>query len=206
VIPSDPRWKRRADARPDEILDAALALFMERGFDATRMEDVAKRAGLSKAGVYLYFDGKEALLKALIVREVGPVARHAEAMATAGAAEPEQTLRAIAGFVVGRISDPRIFAVPHLVISIATRFPDIARFYREEVIDRARGAIGAIVKAGVAKGEFRDIDPDIAVRLLVGPFMFEALWRHVFAGEPGIRNADDVLDLTLALLRREQRR
>lgn len=197
------RWKRRSDARPDEILDAALDLFVEKGFDAARMEDVARRAGLSKAGVYLYFDSKEALLKALIVREVAPVAQRAEVMATAGAADPEQALRMIAGFVVSRLSDTRVFSVPHLVISIASRFPEIAQFYRAEVIDRARMAVMSIVRAGVAKGDFREIDPDIAVRLLVGPFMFEALWRHVFAGEPGIRDANAVLDLTLSLLKKE---
>ena len=200
------RWKRRADARPDEILDAALDLFVEKGFDAARMEDVAKRAGLSKAGVYLYFDSKEALLRALIVREVAPVAQRAEAMATAGAADPEQALRMIAGFVVSRLSEARVFSVPRLVISISNRFPEIAQFYRAEVIDRARTAVAAIVRAGIAKGDFRDIDPDIAVRLIVGPFMFEALWRHVFAGEPGIRDANAVLDLTLSLLKKETAR
>lgn len=197
------RWKRRSDARPDEILDAALDLFVEKGFDAARMEDVAKRAGLSKAGVYLYFDSKEALLKALIAREVAPIAQRAEAIAAAGAAEPEQALRMIAGFVVSRLSEARVFSVPRLVISISNRFPEIAAFYRVEVIDRARMAVGAIIRAGIAKGDFREIDPDIAVRLIVGPFMFEALWRHVFAGEPGIRDANAVLDLTLSLLRKE---
>jgi AcrR family transcriptional regulator len=202
----DPRWKRRADARPDEILDAALDLFVEKGFDAARMEDVARRAGLSKAGVYLYFDSKDALLKALITREVTPVAQRAEALAAAGTADPEQALRMIATFVVSRLADARVFAVPRLVISISNRFPEIAAFYRAEVIDRARLAVTTIIRAGIAKGDFRDIDPDIAVRLLVGPFMFEALWRHVFAGEPGIHDANAVLDLTLSLFRKEAAR
>lgn len=200
---SETRWKRRSDARPDEILDAALDLFVEKGFDAARMEDVAKKAGLSKAGVYLYFNSKVALLKALIVREVAPVAQRAEAMAAAGAAEPEQALRMIAGFVVSRLSDARVFSVPRLVISISNRFPEITKFYRVEVVDRARAAVVAIVRAGITRGDFREIDPDIAVRLLIGPFMFEALWRHVLAGEPGIRDADAMLDLTLSLLKKE---
>lgn len=200
---SEARWKRRSDARPDEILDAALDLFVEKGFDAARMEDVAKKAGLSKAGVYLYFNSKVALLKALIVREVAPVAQRAEAMAAAGAAEPEQALRMIAGFVVSRLSDARVFSVPRLVISISNRFPEITKFYRVEVVDRARAAVVAIVRAGIARGDFREIDPDIALRLLIGPFMFEALWRHVFAGEPGIRDANAMLDLTLSLLKKE---
>ncbi|MBT9447129.1 MAG: TetR/AcrR family transcriptional regulator [Hyphomonadaceae bacterium] len=200
------RRKRRAHARPDEILDAALAAFIEKGFDATRMEDVAARAGLSKAGVYLYFESKDALLKALIVREVAPIAQRAEALAIAGAEDPEATLRAIATLALSRLFDPRVFAVPHLLISISSRFPEIVAFYRAEVIERARGAITSIIRAGIAKGVFRDIDPDIAMRLFVGPFMFEALWRHVFAGEPGIRHSDDILDLILSMLRKEAAR
>lgn len=195
------RWKRRAHARPDEILDAALDAFIEKGFDAARMEDVAARAGLSKAGVYLYFESKDALLKALITREVAPVAQRAEALAVAGAADPEATLRAIATFALSRLLDPRVFAIPRLVISISNRFPDIATFYRTEVIDRARAALTSIIRAGVANGDFRDIDPEIALRMIVGPFMFEAMWRNVFAGEPGIRDANAVLDLTLGILK-----
>ena len=200
------RWKRRAHARPDEILDAALDAFVEKGFDAARMEDVAARAGLSKAGVYLYFESKDALLKALIVREVAPIAQRAEALAIAGVEDPEATLRAIATFALSRLFDPRVFAVPHLLISISNRFPDIVAFYRAEVIDRARGAITTIIRAGVAKGVFRDIDPDIAMRLFVGPFMFEALWRHVLGAEPCIRDPKAILDMIMAMLRKEDLR
>ncbi|MDZ4775230.1 MAG: TetR/AcrR family transcriptional regulator [Alphaproteobacteria bacterium] len=196
------RWRRRAKARPDEILNAALDSFLEKGFEAARMEDVAAKADLSKAGVYLYFESKEALLKALIVREVAPVAQRAEALAASGAADPEAALRMIAAFALSRLTDPRVFAVPRLVISISNRFPDIATFYKTEVIDRARAALTSIVRAGTARGVFRDIDPDIAVRLIIGPFMFEALWRHVFAGEPGITDADAVLDLVMGVLKR----
>jgi AcrR family transcriptional regulator len=196
------RWKRRAHARPDEILDAALDAFLEKGFDAARMEDVAVRAGLSKAGVYLYFESKDALLKALIVREVAPVAERAEALAAGGEADPETALRMIATFALSRLVDPRVFAIPRLVISISNRFPDIADFYRTEVIDRARAALTSIIRAGIAKGAFRDVDPEIALRIIVGPFMFEALWRNVFAGAPGIKDANAVLDLTLGSLKR----
>jgi AcrR family transcriptional regulator len=200
------RWKRRAHARPDEILDAALEAFVERGFDAARMEDVASRAGLSKAGVYLYFKSKDALLKALITREVAPIAAHAEALARAGVEDPEATLRMIARFAVARLLDPRVFAVPRLIVSISNRFPDIAAFYRAEVVDRARGAITTIIRAGIARGVFRDIDPDVAMRLFAGPFMFEALWRHVLAGEPGIADPDAILDTILSMLRKEDGR
>src|SRR3954469_24062736 len=86
------RWKRRAGARPDEILDAALAEFTERGFEAARMEDIAKRAGISKGGVYLYFPSKTALLEALIEAKVSPLARLAQTIAATGADDPMAAL------------------------------------------------------------------------------------------------------------------
>src|SRR5215469_10784815 len=91
------RWTRRADARPEEILDAALEEFTEKGFEAARMEDVAKRAGLSKAGVYLYFPSKIAVLEALIDAKVAPLARLVGTIAEHGAADPVMALRMMAG-------------------------------------------------------------------------------------------------------------
>src|SRR5260370_7750478 len=67
-----PRWQRRKQARPGEILTAALELFVERGFTATKLADVARRAGVTKGTVYLYFDGKEALLKAIVRQTIVP--------------------------------------------------------------------------------------------------------------------------------------
>src|SRR5215469_12534829 len=87
------RWTRRAEARPEEILEAALAEFTERGFEAARMEDIARRAGLSKAGVYLYFPSKDALLKALIDARMTPLVQQAIASGLANAADPKLALR-----------------------------------------------------------------------------------------------------------------
>ncbi len=199
---ADPRrWRRRAEARPDEILDAALAEFTAVGFDAARMEDVAKRAGVSKAAIYLYFESKAALLQALVLRAVGPVAARAEAMANAPVPDPEGALRAILGFALTQLSDPRVFAAPKIVLSIAIRFPEIAAFYRAEVIDRARAAIRTIVAAGIAQGQFKPIEPEAAVRLLMGPFLMEGLMRHIFETPPALADASAVLDVVFDGLR-----
>jgi AcrR family transcriptional regulator len=198
------RWRRRSGARPDEILDAALAEFEARGFDSARMEDIAVRAGLSKAGVYLYFDSKTALLEALIRREVAPVAARAEMIAHAGAADPPAALRTMATVVFAALSDPRVFAVPRLVLSVAGRFPDIAAVYRREVIDRARGALTTIVRAGIARGDFRELDPELVVRLLAGPMLMEALLRRVFNGDDIAVDPRDVVERVLAALAPER--
>lgn len=187
---SPARWKRRAAARPDEILDAALNVFVAAGFDAARMDDIAAQAGISKAGVYLYFDRKQALLRALITREVAPIAAQIAGLAEAGKADPEGALRAMAAAAMSRLNDPRLFAVPRLMISVSNRFPDIAAQYRTEVVERAASALAGLVAAGTARGVFRPVDPHLAVRAIIGPVMFAALWRHVLDG------ADPVLTQT----------
>jgi AcrR family transcriptional regulator len=202
--PSPARWRRRSGARPDEILDAALAEFEAQGFDAARVEDIATRAGISKAGVYLYFDSKAALLEALIVREVAPVAARAEAIAAAGSADPPAALRAIATMAFAALANPHIFAVPRLVLSVSNRFPEIAARYRAEVIDRARGALITIVRAGMARGDFRAVDAEAAVRVIVGPVMMEALLRHVFGARDIIVDPPALVELALSALRAER--
>lgn len=202
--PAETRWRRRAGARPDEILDAALAEFEAQGFDAARVEDIAARAGISKAGVYLYFDSKAALLEALILREVAPVAARAEAIAAAGSADPPAALQAIATMAFTALANPRIFAVPRLVLSVSNRFPGIAARYRAEVIDRARGALITIVRAGIDRGDFRPVDAEAAVRIIVGPVMMEALLRHVFGARDIIVDPPALVDLALSALRTER--
>lgn len=193
-------FRRRAHARPDEILDAALAVFETSGFDAARVEDVAARAGLSKAAVYLYFESKSALLQALIRRHVAPVAQAAAAMAAAGESDPVGTLRQLVGFVAHRLVDPSVFAVPRIVIGVAARFPDVATLYRTEVIDTARGALVRLIEAGIARGVFRQVDPATAAHALIGPLLFEGLRRHVFADPTVDADVPAVLDRQLAFV------
>lgn len=167
-------------ARADAILDAALTVFMQSGFDVARMDDVAKLAGLSKAGVYLYFPSKEAVLKALILREVkGPIVSKVALLDGVPAAD---ALRFISTLAHERMSDPRVAAVPRLVISIGGRYPDIVEFYRREVIETAMAAVLGVLRRGMASGEFRAVVPESVVPALIGPVLFAGLLRHVFGG------------------------
>jgi AcrR family transcriptional regulator len=181
---------RRPDARPDEILDAALNVFAAQGFDRARMEDIAAQAGLSKAGIYLYFTSKSELLRALIARTVAPVAQRAAALAHHGVADPVATLRAVVAMAAAALDDPGVIAVPRLVISAANSFPDVVDAYRAEVVDPMRRALRLLVESGVAKGVFAPIDPDEAVRLFMGPILFEALRRHVLRDTEAPRLTD----------------
>jgi AcrR family transcriptional regulator len=190
----EPRWRRRAEARPEEILEAALAEFTERGFEAARMEDIGKRAGLSKAGVYLYFPSKVALLEALIEARVSPLAAQAQTLAEAGEDDPLGALKLLARVAAHRISDPNVFAVPRLVIGLSGRFPEIAHYYRTHVVEKARGALEALLEAGMAKGQFRRVDVGAAVRAFIGPMFFEAMWMHVLRGESALKDPEKLIE------------
>ena len=194
------RWTRRAEARPEEILDAALAEFDERGFEAARMEDIGKRAGISKAAVYLYFPSKVALLKALIEAKVSPLANQAQTLAAVGQGDPLMALRMLAMAAAHRIADSRIFAVPRLVIGVSGRFPEIADYYRTHVVERARSALEALIEAGKAKGLIRDVDTAAIVRAFIGPLFFEAMWTHVLRGETALENPQKLIEQHFDLL------
>ncbi len=194
ALPAPRKWVRRADARPEEILDAALAEFTERGFDAARMEDVARRAGISKGGIYLYFESKQALLKALIEAKVAPIAHQAEALARSGGADPLAALRLLAHLTAARIADPKIIAVPRLVIGLSGRFPEIAEFYRAHVVEKARAALELLIESAIALGQFRPVDPRAVVRAFIGPLFFEAMWAHVLKGESALAAPEKLIE------------
>jgi len=192
--PAEPRWRRRAEARPEEILDAALEEFTARGFEAARMEDIAKRAGLSKAAIYLYFPSKVALLEALIEAKVGPLAKGVQTLSLSGAADPLMALRMMATMAAHRIADPGLFAVPRLVIGISGRFPEIAKYYREHVVEKARGALENLIEAAIAKGQIRLVDTNAVVRAFIGPLFFEAMWTHVLNGETALNEPQKLIE------------
>jgi AcrR family transcriptional regulator len=195
-------WRRRSEARPDEILDAALDEFIASGFDAARMDDIAARAGVTKGALYLYFEGKEAMLRALIEREVAPMVARLEALAEAPAPDPIELIRHAARMVSGALANPRLFAVPRLIVGISGRFPELAEFYRETVFARGRAVIAKLVQRGVELGQFRNVDPVAAARAMMGPIMVEVLWTHVLRGESELGRGQAWIDAQLDILLR----
>jgi AcrR family transcriptional regulator len=179
--PAPARRSRRKEARPAELLAAALDTFRARGFAATRMEDIAASAGVSKGTIYLYYPSKQAIFEALVRENLLP---KLEAMAAALAASPPGAavrLRLVIGAVRLATADPRIAALPRLVLAEAGNFPDLARFYRDEVIARGLGLLTGIIADGIASGEFRAVDPALAARLFFAPVVLAMLWRASFA-------------------------
>lgn len=173
---------RRKDARPAELLAAALDCFVEKGFAATRMEDIARRAGVAKGTFYLYFPSKEAVFEALVRETLLPRIATLEQSATMAGLGAEAKLRAILAMLGQVLADPKLVAIPKLVLAEAGNFPDMARFYRQEVIARGQALLNGLFREGVEKGEFRPLpDLDIMTRLFMGPVVLTALWQTTFA-------------------------
>jgi len=175
------RWRRRKDARPQEILEAALTVFAEKGFAAARMDDIAARAGVTKGTIYLYFNGKEALFKALLQETAEAKLGEFLALASAhqGPIAPflAQLLRSIGAFLV---TTDRV-VLPKIVITEAGNFPELARFHHDIVIARVLAFIASLIAKGQAQGEFRAVAPEHAARLFVAPILFLVIWRTTFA-------------------------
>src|SRR5262245_29156173 len=173
--------QRRAPAeRPGEILDAALALFVEKGFAATRLDDVAERAGLSKAAIYLYFENKTALFQGVVRQAIAANLGTVEAMVVTYRGPVADLLPRILEFMASRIEQTPLAAVAKLVISESRAFPEIGRFYLKEVIGRGLPLLEALISRGIAQGEFRKVDPALTVRSIVGAMLLAGLWRTVF--------------------------
>jgi len=178
---SESRWSRRKQARPAEILDAALKVFAQKGFAAARMDDIARQAGVTKGTIYLYFENKEAVFKALVREAVGT---------TIGAVTSDiQTFEGSARFllrmVLTRMSQMIVesdkVVLPKIVIGESSNFPWLAEFYRFEVIERGLQLMISLVERGIANGEFRKLPAEHVARLCVAPVLFCAVWRVTFS-------------------------
>ena len=178
--PQPPRWRRRKEARPQEIVDAALDVFTERGFAATRLEEIAVRAGVAKGTLYLYFPNKEELFKAVIRSAIVPNLEMAERLLGAFPGSSMEILRQLIEGIGGRVMASKVGGIPKLMIAEAGNFPELARFYFDEVISRGFRVIGAVVERGIARGEFRPVNVDHTVRLVIAPMLMIALWRSSF--------------------------
>lgn len=179
-----PKFRRRASARPDEVLDAALALFRERGFAATRVEDIGRRAGISKGAVYLYFASKEAIIEALVRRAAAPIADTALQFIEGVEGDPRQLLSMVFRMLAQRLSDPELLAIPSLVMREVASFPHLAVMYRREVLDRVIPVFVGVLERGMAAGYLRKVDAELTVRSMIGPIMLHIALAQVFDMRP----------------------
>jgi len=182
-----PRWQRRAEDRPREICAAALEVFAEKGFAAARLDEIARRAGVSKGTLYLYFKDKEDLFRAVVRDAIAPnVAAITEAISTMRAPFADVVRMFLAGFAEREARLP-LGAVAKMVIGESRNFPELARVWHDEVASKAIGGLAAFVKGAQERGEVRAGDPRLYAFSLMGPMVLGALWRATLVpagGEP----------------------
>jgi len=201
TTPPTPRWRRRSDARPQELLDAALETFVERGYATTNMDEIARRAGVSKGTLYLYYPGKAELLKAVVRQSLLGNLAEAQTLADEHGGSCKELLEFFLREFTRRISRTNVSGIPKLILAESGNFPEIAQFYFEEVIQRARKLITDILRRGIACGEFRPVDPDYAWRMIVAPLVLGVLWKHTFQPfEPDGLDFDRHLECQLDML------
>ena len=179
--PASPRWHRRKEARPAEILDAALAEFVSRGFAAARLEDIARGAGCTKGTIFLYFANKQELFKAVVRASVLPRLEQAEQLVERNEGSVRDVLEQLLRMRWQGIFDSQISGLPKLIFAEAGNFPDLARFFNDEIVVRSQALIERVLRLGVARGEFRPLDTTHVARVAVTPILMAALWKHSIA-------------------------
>jgi AcrR family transcriptional regulator len=177
---------RRKEARPAEIVSAALSLFADRGFGATKLEDVAKAAGIAKGTLYLYFPTKEDLFRAVVRQELLPTLERIETAVAAYAGPSGDLLRLIASRFTA-VMESDLGGIPKLVVCEAGNFPEVAQFYADEVVARGLRLFDRVLRRGVERGEFRSIETAQVVPIFIGPVLLMLLWRHSVGRHTAIR-------------------
>lgn len=200
---TQPRYQRRKEDRPQEIADAAFKEFAEKGYSAARIDDVARRAGVSKGLTYLYYKTKEDLFKA-VVKNV--VVRRVDALLD----DVETTELSSEDFIRGplltfmkRVPGSPIAIVIRLLIAEGRRHPDLVDYYYDNVVARGLEAIRGFLKRGVERGEFTPEATRLQPQLFLAPMMLSMIWRLIFADKPldTDRLMEEQVDLLLAQLR-----
>lgn len=174
------RRQRRKEARPAELIEAGLAEFAEKGFAATRMEDVAARADVVKGTIYLYFENKEALFKAAVRSRIEPAIADVQSIVDTYDGCAESLLRLVLRTLYEKLVQNDVREILRILISEGPRFPELVEFYHANTVKIGKRMLETILQRGVERGEFR---PDLPVDqpiVVVGPAIAAAIWRLVF--------------------------
>ena len=187
--PKSPKWRRRPEHRPQQIIEAALEVFGECGLAKTRLQDIAQRAGVSKGTIYLYFPNKEELFREMVRQTSVAAIAEGEKASTQGT-PTEQLCAAMRGYWTF-VRSPVFSTIYRLVLGELHQFPDLAKFYADEVVARMQKMLSGIIQRGVETGEFRDIEPAVAARMLMALTVMNAIWRDEHTGVPLLCHKND---------------
>ena len=173
-----PRWQRRAEDRPREICAAALEVFSEKGFAAARLDEIAKRAGVSKGTLYLYFEDKEQLFRAVVRDTVAPNIEAVRTMVEGVDLPFAQIIRTFLPRFADITTRVPVGPVAKMVIGESRNFPELAKVWHDEVVSKAIGMISALIASAQERGEVRPGDPRHHAFTLMGPMVLGVLWRE----------------------------
>jgi AcrR family transcriptional regulator len=174
--------RRRKEQRPREIIEAALHEFARRGFAATRLEDVAERAGVTKGTIYFYFKDKEELFKAAARSSLIPALKEVESLSLGFEGSAEDLLRAFFGAVYSMIiTNPRARQIVRLLIAEGPQFPDLVEFYYRDIISRGQGILRGVLERGVELREFRRSRAIDFPQVVFGPVVAAMVWTLLMA-------------------------
>lgn len=189
----EPRWRRRPQDRPNEILEAAMQVFADRGLSGARVEDIAEAAGVSKGTVYLYFQGKEVLFKEAVRRKVRLVVEGLSAAAPPG--DPVGRLDGFLAAYWAHLRRPAFGNLYRLLLAELHQFPELSHFYAREVSGRIMSLATEIIEEGVSTGTLRSLDPPVASRMIIGLMVQHAVWasRRELFPYLGIRTDGELL-------------
>jgi AcrR family transcriptional regulator len=175
-----PRWRRRKESRPGEILTAALDTFVERGYESARLEDIARRAGCTKGTIFLYYESKAELFKAVIRDVMVPLIQDTQRAIEAHQGSCRELLEQLLRIRWERATASRLSGLAKLLFAETERYPDLARFYYEEIHSQSQALLQRAFDMGVARGEFRPLDGASFARVAIAPIVFASIWRHSF--------------------------
>ena len=184
-----PKWRRCPEDRPGQIIEAALQVFGERGLANARLQDIAAKAGVSKGTIYLYFPNKEELFREMIRRTAIAAIERAEQAAPQ--CTPTSQLLAFMKGYWAFVRSPVFITIYRLVLGELHQFPDLAKFYAIEVVARGQKLLSGIIQKGIDAGEFREMDPMIAARMLVALTVMNGIWRDEHTGVPLLAHKSD---------------
>lgn len=202
-LPTAAPRQRRKDARPQELLDAALALFVEKGFAATRSEEVAARAGVAKGTLYRYYESKEELFKAVVRENLAVHIAESAAQAAQYRGPIAELLRQMMRAWWAKVGDGNAGVVCKILMIEARNFPELAHFYVNEVITPSQHLLGGLIERGIQAGEFRDVPIEATVHLLISPMLHMLLQEHSFGEHdicPHRMDPLELLEAQMALL------
>ena len=178
--PGPPKFRRRKADRPGEIVEAALAVFAEKGFAAAKLDEIARRAGVSKGALYLYFETKEDIFRAVVGQVIAPNMAAVKAMAAAHPGPFPDLIRGVAVSFTYLAQNSPLSAVAKMVLGEARNFPELARVWHDDLVSQALGAIADAVEAAQARGEIKPGDPRTYALQFIAPLLVSMMWRETF--------------------------